>query len=125
MSRTLDSIRTLVRSALVLSDDADVVVGSPPDRAMGDYAVAMFPFSKALRAAPPALAAKVAAAFAPGGGLASATAAGPFVNFRVDRGAFFADVVARVTAEGAGFGGNAEGAGKTVVVDYSSPNISK
>ncbi len=122
MNRTVDSIRGHVRRALGLPEDAEVVVGSPPDAAMGDYAVGMFPFAKALRAAPPALAAKVVAAFKPGDGLASATAAGPFVNFRVERAAFFADVVAAVDEA---YGHNRDGAGKTVVVDYSSPNISK
>jgi arginyl-tRNA synthetase len=119
------AIERFVRRALALPEDAAVVVGSPPDPKMGDYAVAMFPFAKAMKAAPPALAAQVVAAFAPGGGLASATASGPFVNFRVDRKAFFADVVGRVEREGAGFGWNKDGVGKTVVVDYSSPNISK
>src|SRR5262245_2754983 len=117
------AIADLVVRALSLPEGTDVPVTTPPDRAMGDYAVAMFLFAKALKAAPPALAAKVAAAFAPGGGLASATAAGPFVNFRVDRAAFFADVLTRVAAEGARYCGNAEGAGKTVVIDYGSPNI--
>jgi len=116
------AIQRFVRRALELPADAEVLVGSPPDAAMGDYAVGMFPFAKTLKLAPPALAAKVVAAFAPGDGLASASAAGPFVNFRVDRAAFFKDVVARVDAD---FGTNADGAGKTVVVDYSSPNISK
>jgi arginyl-tRNA synthetase len=119
------AIADLVVRALGLPEGTDVPVTSPPDRAMGDYAVAMFPFAKALKAAPPALAAKVAAAFAPGGGIASAMAAGPFVNFRVDRAAFFADVLARVAADGAKYGSNAEGTGRTVVIDYGSPNISK
>lgn len=119
------AIAALVARALSLPEGTDVAVTSPPNRDMGDYAVAMFPFAKALKAAPPALAAKVVAAFRPGEGLASATAAGPFVNFRVDRGAFFAQVVADVLAQGARYGHNAEGEGKTVVIDYGSPNISK
>jgi arginyl-tRNA synthetase len=125
MSQFIAAIKACVASALALPEGTDVAVGSPPDRAMGDFAVAMFPFAKALKAPPPALAAKVAAAFTPGGGLASATAAGPFVNFRVDRAAFFGGVLAKVASEGASYGHNAEGAGKTVVIDYSSPNISK
>lgn len=125
MSRFVESIRALVVRALALPEGTDVGIVAPPDRAMGDYAVAMFPFAKALKSAPPALAVKVAAAFSPDGGLASATAAGPFVNFRVDRAAFFADVIRSVAAEGDRYGHNAEGAGKTVVIDYGSPNISK
>src|SRR6187455_1535810 len=89
------AIERFVARALGLPDGTDVAVVSPPDRAMGDYAVAMFPFAKALKAAPPALAAKVVAAFAPGDGLTSAVAAGPFVNFKVDRRAFFAETLGR------------------------------
>ncbi len=118
-------IERFVVRALSLPEGTEVVVGSPPDPKMGDYAVAMFPFAKSTKAAPPALAAKVVAAFQPGGGLASATAAGAFVNFRVDRRAFFVDVLDRVAREGIRYGWNEEGAGKTIVVDYGSPNISK
>lgn len=125
MNPVHDAVRALVSEALGLPPDADVVVGAPPSPEMGDYAVPMFPYAKALRAAPPALAQKVAAAFREGGLLASATAAGPYVNVRVARGPFFAHVLAAVAAQGARWGENADGDGRTVVVDYSSPNISK
>jgi arginyl-tRNA synthetase len=55
----------------------------------------------------------------------SAAAAGGYVNFRLDRAAFAHEVVSRVQREGDGFGGNRDGVGRTVVIDYSSPNISK
>jgi arginyl-tRNA synthetase len=119
------AIQEVVIRALGLPPETDVAVVSPPDRAMGDYAVAMFPFAKALKSSPQALATKVYEAFTPGDGLASVVVAGPFVNFRVIRAEFYADVVARAASEGDRYGHNAEGTGKTVVIDYSSPNISK
>lgn len=125
MTQPISAIRELVVRALGLPEGTEVGVTTPPDRAMGDYCAAMFPYSKALRTPPMVLATMVATAFRPGSGLTSAVASGPFVNFRVDRAGFFADVVARVAAAGAAWGHNAEGAGKTVVIDYSSPNISK
>jgi len=126
-----DAVRETVLCALDLPADAQVAVGTPPDPAMGDYAVPMFPFAKLLRNAPQRLAQQVADAFEPGGGLASAEAAGPFVNFRLDRGAFLADLLAEISERGASFGHSAEpsvdedGRQRTVVIDYSSPNISK
>src|SRR5262245_29009315 len=125
MSEFIRAIRRAVASALGLTEGTEVPVVAPPDRTLGDYAVAMFPFAKSMRAAPAALAQKVAAAFAPGDGLVSATAAGPYVNFRVDRAGFLRALLARVESEGAEFGGNRDGGGRTVVIDLSSPNISK
>ena len=112
-----EAIRQLVRTALGLPADAEVTIGTPPNPAMGDYAVPMFPFAKALKAAPPALAQKVAAAFVTGGPLASVEAAGPFVNVRVNRAAFFGQVLRDVESGGDTWGRNDGGAGKTVVVD--------
>ncbi len=120
-----DAVRAAVRAALDLPPGADVQIGSPPDPAMGDFAVPMFPFAKVLRSAPQGIAQRVVAAFVPGGGLASAAAAGPYVNFRVDRASFTAALLAEIDAQGDAYGHAAEPAGKTVVIDFSSPNISK
>jgi arginyl-tRNA synthetase len=125
MKSTQEAVRSAVRAALDLPADTDVQVGSPPDPAMGDYAVPMFPFAKVLRDAPPRIAQRVVDAFEPGAGLASAQAAGPYVNFRVDRAGFLAALLAEIEERGDTFGHAAEPAGKTVVIDFSSPNISK
>src|SRR5205085_11822643 len=61
----------------------DLKVEAPPRAELGDFAVGMFAVAKTLRQAPPAIAAKVAAALAPGDLIESATAAGPFVNLRI------------------------------------------
>jgi arginyl-tRNA synthetase len=103
---------------------ADLPVTVPPRPDLGDFAVGCFPAARALKQAPPALAARVAGGFTPGPLLAAATAAGPFVNFRADRGALYrslfrAALVDRVLIP------RDVAAGRTVVIDYSSPNISK
>ncbi len=100
------------------------VVGSPPKPDMGDFAVGCFPAAKELKSAPPALAGKVVEAFAPNDWLESASAAGPFVNFRVRREALYRHVAEGALGE-ADFIPKATGAGKSICIDYSSPNISK
>src|SRR5689334_9634289 len=75
-------------------------VSTPPDAALGDYAVGMFPAAKALRAAPPALAQRVAQAFQPTELLAAAAAAGPYVNYRLQRGAAFKHLFAAALGGG-------------------------
>ena len=106
-------------------DPSELPVTTPPKPEMGDYAVGTFPAARALGQPPPALAAKVAGAFRPTPLLAEARAAGPFVNFRADRSALYRHVFRTSLAEGASPIANAIGAGRTVCIDFSSPNISK
>ncbi|MBK9070749.1 MAG: arginine--tRNA ligase [Myxococcales bacterium] len=103
---------------------ASFAVSAPPKPEMGDLAVGCFAAAKALGRSPVEIAKDVAAAFVPSDELASATAAGPFVNFRVARPAVFAWLADGVFARRALTPANV-GAGQTVCIDYSSPNISK
>jgi arginyl-tRNA synthetase len=107
-------------------DPAELPVTTPPRPELGDFAVGCFPAARALKQAPPALAARAAAAFTPGPYLASASAAGPFVNFRADRAALYGSLFrAALGPDGPTLIPTDVGAGRTVVIDYSSPNISK
>lgn len=97
-------------------------VDVPPRPEMGDLAVACHPITKLTKVNPVEVAKSIVAKFQPSGLLASATAAGPFVNFRADRGAVTRWVI------DASLGGELIpkiGTGKTICIDYSSPNISK
>lgn len=98
---------------------------TPPDRSLGDLALPCFTFAKAWRKDPKTVAAEIAATPLGVEGISGASAAGPYVNFRYDRPAFARAALAEVRAAGEGFGRSDAGAGKTVVVDYSSPNIAK
>lgn len=102
---------------------SELKVEAPPKPELGDYAVGCFAAAKALRKSPAQVAAEVAAAFRPDGWLASATATGPFVNYRVDRPAAFRWVISAALANE--LLPAALGAGQTICIDYSSPNISK
>jgi arginyl-tRNA synthetase len=98
-------------------------VETPPRPELGDFAVGCFALAKQRGTNPAQLAQQLAAAFQPGEWLASATAAGPFVNFRADRAAAFRWIIE--TARKGELLPRALGAGQTVCIDYSSPNVSK
>lgn len=55
----------------------------------------------------------------------SAAATGPFVNFRYNKAAVVSHVLKEVHTRGTAYGFTNEGAGKRIVVEYSSPNIAK
>ncbi len=103
---------------------ADFKVEAPPRPELGDFAVGCFAAAKALKQAPPAVAARVAAEFQPTELLSAATATGPFVNFRANRAAGFRWLI-DATLGGGSLVPQTVGAGQTVCIDFSSPNISK
>ena len=122
MNQFHDAAARIAEKAGVPFDAALKAIGIPRERDRADLALPCFPFAKALGKAPPAIAAEIAAAFEPGGLIASAEATGPFVNFRVDRARFASLLLEQV---GPRFGRSDHGAGETVVIDYGSPNIAK
>ncbi|MCG8422485.1 MAG: arginine--tRNA ligase [Proteobacteria bacterium] len=99
-------------------------VAAPPRPELGDFAVGLFPAARAFKQSPAKLATRVAEQFMPGDHLEDARAAGPFINFRANRAALFRHVV-QATHSGVGLISTAAGTGKTICIDYSSPNISK
>ncbi len=96
----------------------------PPDRAMGDLAFPCFKLSRALRAAPPQIATALGEGFACPE-VARVEVAGGYLNFFIDSAAFSARVLGEIGAAGDRYGAPTFGEGKTVVLDYSSPNVAK
>src|SRR4051812_40579783 len=101
----------------------DLKVEAPKRPELGDLAIGCFAIAKPRNQNPAELARAIAAAFQPTELLASAEAAGPYVNFRAQRPAAF-----RWLIEGALHSQlipHELGAGQTICIDYGSPNISK
>ena len=96
----------------------------PPDTTMGDIAFPCFKLSKMLRTAPP----KIASALAEQLGAlenGEAAAVGGYLNFKISPAYLEKHVLTEIEEKGAKYGSSDVGRGKTVVFDYSSPNICK
>ena len=102
---------------------SDLKVDSPPRPELGDFAIGCFAIAKARGVNPAALAGELAAKIAPSEWIASASAAGPFVNIKVNRDVGYRWLIGAVLSRS--LIPNTIGAGKTICIDYSSPNISK
>ncbi len=96
----------------------------PPDDTMGDVALPCFKLSKLLRSAPPKIASMLAEQI---GELdaAAVSVAGGYLNFKISPSYLLKNVLTAVETAGDHYGKNDMGEGKTVVLDYSSPNTSK
>jgi arginyl-tRNA synthetase len=101
----------------------------PPDEGMGDYAIPCFTLAKTLRKSPVEIAREVAGEVAPlvvdGERIARVSAAGPYVNFSLNRRCFIEYVLGEVRSGGENYGSGDQGAGKTLVIDFSSPNLAR
>jgi arginyl-tRNA synthetase len=124
MQRFADEIRAALARHTGL-EAAELKLEYPRDAALGDLAFPCFPLARTLRKAPPAIAAELAGKLAGEVPAVAPEAAGPYVNFRIERAALAAEVLGAIEAAGERYGGSDEGAGRTVVIDFSSPNIAK
>ena len=97
----------------------------PRDPQWGDYAFPCFSLAKVKRKPPQALAQEIARNFRPERLLTHCTPEGAYLNFRIRREAWTGIVLERIFSQGEDYGKSQEGKGKTVLIEFSSPNIAK
>lgn len=96
----------------------------PSDTTMGDIALPCFKLSKLLRRSPIQIASVLAGDF-DGNGAIRAEAVNGYLNFRIDSNILASTTLSEVFEKGDKYGSPENGYGKTVVLDYSSPNVAK
>ena len=99
----------------------------PPDINMGDLAFPCFRLSKLFRKAPNVIAENIAEGFtdAQCAPLRNISAAGGYINFTLDDSFYALNILSDVFEQKDKYGSTNIGDGKTAVIDYSSPNLSK
>ena len=120
-------VAKLLANVTGLSEDAVLdAIEIPPQRDLGDYAFPCFLLSKTLRKAPQMISKDLAAdPRIDAEWIEKVQSAGGYVNFFVDRGHFSKLVLSEVLTKGQDYANSDEGSGKTVIVEFSSPNIAK
>ena len=108
----------------ITAPDIAAALEIPPDTAMGDYAFPCFKLSKALRKSPVMIADQLAGAIR-ADFLGKVEAVKGYLNFFIDRATYAEKVITLALSEGEQYGSDGSGAGRTVVLDYSSINIAK
>ena len=105
-------------------EDIKKLIEIPPKSEMGDYAFPCFQLAKVMRKSPNMIAEELVSKIN-SEGFEKITNLGPYVNFFVDKTAFSKATIEKVIEEGDKYGSSNIGEGKTVCIDYSSPNIAK
>ena len=130
MNYTIDRFEQQVLDTLRATDliDPNVIVVERPKAAVpADLAFTTFRSARTHGTTPDVLAREIAAAIrVPSNSLIGAvTAVGPFVNFQIAPIAFTESVLTEIQTLEDAYGHDRIGAGQTVVIDYSSPNVAK
>ncbi len=102
-----------------------LAVEIPTDSKMGDYAFPCFKLAKALRKAPPIIAAELAEKLVGDSLFLKVENVNAYVNFFIDKKVLLQEVLSETLSKKENFGKSDLGQGKKVLVEFSSPNIMK
>jgi len=130
MEYALDQFEREVHTAIAATGRIPkplIELAAPKPNIPADLAFPTFRAAKELGVPPPQLAQELAGTvrLSADGLVSSVTSAGPFLNFSLDIQRFAAAVLAQIERLGERYGSDDRGAGQTIVIDYSAPNIAK
>ena len=126
MNKFIRDIITILKEQVDLpTEELESLVEVPPDEKLGDYAFPCFVLSKKLRKAPEKIAQELAQKLKTTDLIEEVYSIGPYVNFKVSKTKLAEFVLTQIFEEGKSYGSDEKGKGKTIVIDFSSPNIAK
>jgi arginyl-tRNA synthetase len=112
--------------ALGLSkEDIISMLEIPADESMGDFAFPCFRLAKVMHKAPQMIAGDIAQRIGNADCFEKVEQVNAYVNIFIKRAFFAGELVKEIVVDGADYGKSDIGNGKTVIVEYSSPNIAK
>ena len=104
-------------------EEISALIEIPPKPELGDFAFPCFRLAKTMRKAPQMIAADIKEAIGDVDFLQEISVQGAYLNFFIKKEIFVKTMVEAASAEN--FGGSNVGEGKTICIDYSSPNVAK
>ncbi len=104
---------------------AEDMLSTPPDPGMGDYAMPCFTLAGQFKKSPAEIASELSLTLAPPPGVEKIAAAGSYLNFFVDKARLFQEILSDIRLRDFTGRTSRHARTKTVVIDYSSPNIAK
>ncbi len=97
----------------------------PPNQDMGDYAFPCFKLAKVLKKAPPVIATELKEKIEEDNNVEKVNIVGGYLNFYINKLELTKSVLTEIDSKNDNYGSNETGKDKTIIVEYSSPNIAK
>ena len=118
MDKFKEAIIKLLQKA---TGQKEIVLETPPQPTMGDFAFPCFPLAKAFKKNPIEIAKELAGKIKPEGFIAEIKSEGPYLNFFVSRELFVKEVLNKIQKDPS-FGSGNLGKGKKALVEHTSIN---
>ena len=109
--------------SFISKEDLAQLIEIPPKPEMGDFAFPCFRLAKELHKAPPMIAKEIADSITVPDYIDHIEVLGAYINFFMKKDSFLKSMVDKISEDD--FGSSTEGNGKTICIDYSSPNVAK
>ena len=120
-----EAAKLIAKAADMEIDEVLGMIEVPTNKEMGDYAFPCFKLAKKFRKAPNLIAADICGKLEGSDSFTKIECVAAYINFFTDKSSYAKTVIESVNNAGAKYGESSEGEGKTIVIDYSSPNIAK
>ena len=120
-----EAAKLIAKAADMEIDEVLGMIEVPVNKEMGDYAFPCFKLAKKFRKAPNLIAADICGKLEGSDSFTKIECVAAYINFFTDKSSYAKTVIESVNNAGAKYGESSEGEGKTIVIDYSSPNIAK
>jgi arginyl-tRNA synthetase len=126
MNKFIENIISILGEQIDLpKNELENLVEVPPDEKLGDYAFPCFVLSKKLKKAPGKIAEELAPKLKTTDLIEEVYSIGPYINFKVNKTKLAEFVFTEIFDKGESYGSEEIGKGKTILIDFSSPNIAK
>ena len=106
-------------------EEITALIEVPPNKDMGDFAFPCFKLAKVFRKAPNMIAAELSEKIEAKVVISNVTPLGGYINFFVNKSQLAETVIKDVLTKKEKYGHSDLGKDKTIVIDFSSPNIAK
>ena len=106
-------------------EEITALIEVPPNKDMGDFAFPCFKLAKVFRKAPNMIAAELSEKIEAKGVISNVNPLGGYINFFVNKSQLAETVIKDVLTKKEKYGHSDLGKDKTIVIDFSSPNIAK
>jgi len=114
-----------LKKASGLEIDFQQMLEIPPDPELGDLALPCFALAKELKKNPAEIASELAAKIESSPLIQKIQPVGAYLNFFINKDILIGNILQRIYKEKERYGSSKIGKKKTIVIDFSSPNIAK
>ena len=127
MQKFKNAIALMISENLPEEVDLDIeeLIEVPPQREMGDYAFPCFQLARFLRKSPVKIAEELVEKLDKGKSIERIEQTQAYINFFIKKSALNSQVLDSIFEDADHYGSKNTGANKTVVIDFSSPNVAK